>query len=283
MADPKYQNLPYIAVGQADVYETGDLPESDQALYETDEQQSDVETLLVDPKDAFKRFNKATVDATGSNFSEEAVAGRAGYSVHYEIIPPVNKDEETVLQKLQRLKSEIKEIQDAVKTGIIDEGVNPASVLSEVETLKHQVEEFATQPIASAEGNKTSYGQLLSQLRSGPTANKQSPKKEGSRKGEASATPDQISYELHMSGASSQSIKTADLEARISQMESILGSAGEHKMLNESSGANSAMDLLAVISSKLHLLDEDNVDKISARLQILLQTLNKVVDSTSFI
>uniref|UniRef100_A0A3Q2PP43 Uncharacterized protein n=1 Tax=Fundulus heteroclitus TaxID=8078 RepID=A0A3Q2PP43_FUNHE len=35
MADPKYANLPGIAFNEPDVYETGDLPEDDQAQFES--------------------------------------------------------------------------------------------------------------------------------------------------------------------------------------------------------------------------------------------------------
>uniref|UniRef100_A0A673WTM1 Uncharacterized protein n=1 Tax=Salmo trutta TaxID=8032 RepID=A0A673WTM1_SALTR len=35
MADPKYANLPGIASNEPDVYETSDLPEDDQAQFES--------------------------------------------------------------------------------------------------------------------------------------------------------------------------------------------------------------------------------------------------------
>nr|ACI68512.1 Dynactin subunit 2 [Salmo salar] len=37
MADPKYANLPGIASNEPDVYETSDLPEDDQAQFESEE------------------------------------------------------------------------------------------------------------------------------------------------------------------------------------------------------------------------------------------------------
>ena len=273
MADPKYQNLRYIAVGQADVYETGDLPESDQAFYETDEHQGTVETLLVDPKDAIKRFNKATIDSSGSNFSEEAVAGRKGYSVHYEIFPPVHKDEETVLQRVQRLKYELKEVQEAAGK-ICDDEVNPTTILTEVEELQHQLELFSTH--SSAVGNKhdEKYGQLLNQLKAGAPA-RQSPKKSSQPTTSHDTEPNKTVFELHMN-STPHAEKEAHLEARISQLEMLLGSASDQKMLAESVGTNSLMDTLQLLSSKMHLLDEDNVNKVSARLQILLQTMSKV-------
>lgn len=277
MADPKYQSLPYIAVGQADIYETGDLPESDQVHFDTDVNEDTIETLVVDPKDAFRRFNKANIDSAGSNFSEEAVTGRRGYSVHYEILPSAEREEETILQKLQRLKSELKEIQDAVRLGIGKDEASPAAILSDVETLQQQIEAFGTEPIASGEKNDLAYGQLLNQLKTEPSAKKKS----SSKSTKAETGGDQTLYELHMN-STSQNAKEANLEARISQMERIVGFPDEQNVLRESGNARSVMDSLAVLSSKLHLLDEENVDKVSARLQILVQTLAKVYFSFSF-
>lgn len=274
MADPKYQCLPYIALDQPDVYETGDLPESDQVLQENDQHDSIVEQLLVDPKDAFKRFNKATVDNTGSNISEDLVSGRKGYSVHYEIVAPTERSEETVLQKLQRLKSELKEIQDVVKVGFSDE-VNPATILADVELLQRQVESFSSQPVASSEKNELQYGQLLTQLNTEIKSDKTRPVSQDNKLGRA-VESDRILYELHSSANASSNAKEANLEARINQLEQLLGSTKDSLSVGNGAGPSSVMDSLTELSSKLYLLEEDNVDKLSARLQILLQTLTKV-------
>jgi len=167
MADPKYQSLPYVAVDQPDVYESADLPESEQALENTTDVDEVVERFAVDPKDAFNRFNKAAIDSSSSNFSEEAIPGRAGYSVRYEIISSDEKAEESLTQKIQRLKQELKEIEELSKLELSRE-VNPTTIISEVESLKKQIDAFSNSSsayVGSLDSNDVAYGQLLSQLK----------------------------------------------------------------------------------------------------------------------
>lgn len=264
MADPKYQNLPYLAVGEPDVYETGDLPEADQMLVEDPEQDSTVENLAVDPKQAFKRFNKATVDSSGTDFS----GGQRGYSVHYELLP--DGEEESLLQKLQRIKCELKQISDTVKTNFKDADVNPASILSEVESLQKDIDGVSLSSIASHDANNSAYSKLLTELKS--VTPKASPKR--GKAAESSAQG--ATFELNYVPVTAVSSKEANLEARIAQLEAALGQPVDDKLLAESTGGQTIMDSVAILSSKLHLLDEDKVDKLSARLQVLLQSLNKV-------
>lgn len=272
MADPKYQNLPYIAADQPDVYETGDLPESDQSQFDAGDQDSAVETLLVDPKDAFKRFNKATVDSTGSNFSEDIVSGRSGYSVHYEILPHHEQAGESLLQKLQRLKCEVKELEDSARVFSADE-VSPASIMNDVEALKRQLDSFSSLSVASPDDNERAYSQLLGMLTTAPK--KGSPKKGGAAaSGEANTTI----YELNYMPDTAQAAKEASLESRLSRLEDMVGCrSADVSVIGESIGGNSVMESVAHLSSKLGLLEDDKVDKLSARLQILLQTLSKVI------
>ena len=65
MIDPKYAHLPGIDASQPDVFETSDLPESDQpdpaASSSANDQQSvdaadQIETLKVDVKDVYEKF-----------------------------------------------------------------------------------------------------------------------------------------------------------------------------------------------------------------------------------
>ena len=46
MADPKYANLPGIAHDQPDVYETGDLPESEQHYDDEDAEQVSIDLQI---------------------------------------------------------------------------------------------------------------------------------------------------------------------------------------------------------------------------------------------
>ena len=82
MADPKYANLPGIAHDQPDVFETGDLPESDQH-YDDEAEGSSVidhvvETLHVSASDAMGRFAGKNLDAAGVDFSDRIKGGSRG-------------------------------------------------------------------------------------------------------------------------------------------------------------------------------------------------------------
>ena len=57
MADPKYANLPGIAHDQPDVYETGDLPESEQHYDDEDAEQVSI-VLIMTPCNIFKNFSR---------------------------------------------------------------------------------------------------------------------------------------------------------------------------------------------------------------------------------
>ncbi|CDQ91077.1 unnamed protein product [Oncorhynchus mykiss] len=66
MADPKYANLPGIASNEPDVYETSDLPEDDQAQFESEELCSDsVERIVVNPNAAYDKFKDKRVSTKG--------------------------------------------------------------------------------------------------------------------------------------------------------------------------------------------------------------------------
>ena len=272
MADPKYKNLPYIAVGEPDVYETDDLPEADQAVCDEENHSESVEKLLVDPKDAFLKFNKSTIDSSSTDFERVERAGKSGFGVHYELLPSSERQEESVLQKLQRIKCELKEIEDVAKTGFNEESVNPKTILSEVESLQRQIDGLSESATASQDQNLQSYSQLLSQLKAERA--KTSPKKA------TSSTPGQADttmFELCYVPETVQAGQLADIDSRLTQLEHLIGSHNaENRSLNESINGQTLMDSIATLSSKLHLLDEDKVDKLSARLQVLLQSVTKV-------
>ena len=87
MADPKYANLPGIAHDQPDVYETGDLPESEQHYEDDDADQGGgggglggimdnaVETLHISASDAMGRFAGKNLDASAVDFSDRIKGG----------------------------------------------------------------------------------------------------------------------------------------------------------------------------------------------------------------
>ena len=72
MADPKYAGLPGIAIDQPDVFETNDLPESDQNFgVEFDSASDSVETILITANEAFGKFKGKNVECDNIDFSDK--------------------------------------------------------------------------------------------------------------------------------------------------------------------------------------------------------------------
>merc|ERR1712126_110249 len=117
--DPKYAHLPGIDAGQPDVFETSDLPESDQpdpaAPTATsgagDAGDDQVETLKVDVKDIYGKFKDKRVDATNANFSEN-VSGRGGYESAIQLQINLDRSNETLEMRFKRLQLEMHELSE---------------------------------------------------------------------------------------------------------------------------------------------------------------------------
>uniref|UniRef100_A0A3B5MAW6 Dynactin 2 (p50) n=1 Tax=Xiphophorus couchianus TaxID=32473 RepID=A0A3B5MAW6_9TELE len=149
MADPKYANLPGIAFNEPDVYETGDLPEDDQAQFESEELCSDsVERIVVNPNAAYDKFKDKHVSTKGLDFSDRiSRSRRVGYeSGEFEILGEGSGVKETPQQKYQRLVNEIQElvqevdtIQATAKESNAEERLTPVALAQQAAQLKQQL------------------------------------------------------------------------------------------------------------------------------------------------
>lgn len=149
MADPKYANLPGIAFNEPDVYETGDLPEDDQAQFESEELCSDsVERIVVNPNAAYDKFKDKHVTTKGLDFSDRiSKSRRVGYeSGEFEILGEGCGVKETPQQKYQRLVNEIQEltqevdaIQAATNESNAEERLTPVVLAQQAAQLKQQL------------------------------------------------------------------------------------------------------------------------------------------------
>ncbi|XP_043483478.1 dynactin subunit 2 [Leptopilina heterotoma] len=110
MADPKYANLPGIAYDQVDVYETTDLPESEQPSDMSKEESNSVEVLHCSINESFTKFKDKYVLSKDVDFSDRVSQKlRTGYNVGYGDWQ-VLCEKETPWKKLERLQDEIKEL-----------------------------------------------------------------------------------------------------------------------------------------------------------------------------
>lgn len=134
MADPKYANLPGIvsdfkhskdvilhilvfvfkALDEPDVYETNDLPESDQTSDFYEEENETVERIHLSASEAFNKFKGKSLNANKVDFSERISKQlRTGYDARSGDWELAGKGEpETLLQKYQRLQCEINEVME---------------------------------------------------------------------------------------------------------------------------------------------------------------------------
>ncbi|RTG85036.1 dynactin 2 [Schistosoma bovis] len=96
--DPKYADLPWIAHGQPDVYEAGELPEADQMMKETVEDTMsarEIEVVKLSVSEAHRRFAGCKVDSSNVDFSDSISGnGKIGYAIEmdqYDFVADIDR------------------------------------------------------------------------------------------------------------------------------------------------------------------------------------------------
>uniref|UniRef100_A0A8C6P1X8 Dynactin 2 (p50) n=1 Tax=Nothobranchius furzeri TaxID=105023 RepID=A0A8C6P1X8_NOTFU len=298
MADPKYANLPGIAFNEPDVYETGDLPEDDQAQFESEELCSDsVERIVVNPNAAYDKFKDKHVSTKGLDFSDRiSKSRRIGYeSGEFEILGEGCGVKETPQQKYQRLVNEIQElmqdvdtIQATAKESSTEERLTPVVLVQQAAQLKqllvtaHLDSLLGPQAhINLADPDGALARRLLTQLEVAKGSR-------GSSAGDSKATsatkgPDGVVlYELHSRPEQekfNESAKMAVLEKRLAQLEMAVGS-GSDKNRFEAYLCNvclsSFQDTIELLQARVSALDSATLDQVEARLQSVLGKMNEI-------
>uniref|UniRef100_A0A8C7ZWA6 Dynactin 2 (p50) n=1 Tax=Oryzias sinensis TaxID=183150 RepID=A0A8C7ZWA6_9TELE len=253
MADPKYANLPGIAFNEPDVYETGDLPEDDQAQFESEELCSDsVERIVVNPNAAYDKFKDKHVNTKGLDFSDRiSKSRRVGYeSGNFEILGEGCGVKETPQQKYQRLVNEIQEltqevdaIQAAATESSAEERLTPVVLAQQAAQLKQQLVSAHLDTLLGpqahinlADPDGALARRLLTQLEvaKGPHG---STAGDGKAAASAKAPDGVVLYELHSRPEQekfNQSAKMADLEKRLAELEIAVGSGSNKQVPTDS-------------------------------------------------
>ncbi|XP_014661552.1 PREDICTED: dynactin subunit 2-like [Priapulus caudatus] len=304
MADPKYAGLPGIAVGEPDVYETGDLPEDDQhrqAAGAADDSSESVERIDIKAGDAFSKFKGKSVDGAGVDFSETAAAARPnrGYyadKAEYELSGgELRRERETPAQKHQRLQLEMRELADEVRQA--EEAVrgdggdksSPVLVAKQVEYLQRQLADLQLETVLGSQAvvdSSDPQGALQRKLISQIEAFKAATTKTAAA---AAAPPseDHIIYELYYKPEQarfSQAAKVADLEARLERLEASIGGAPDTlSALCQEAEGRSLVEVSRVLAGKLALLEPANLDQVEGRLQAMNQKLKQIADKRSVV
>lgn len=283
------------ASNEPDVYETSDLPEDDQAQFESEELCSDsVERIVVNPNAAYDKFKDKRVSTKGLDFSDRITKNkRVGYeSGEFEILAEGCGLKETPQQKYQRLVNEIQElsqevetIQASTKESSAEERLTPVVLAQQAAQLKQQLVSAHLDSLLGpqahinlADPDGALAKRLLTQLeaakgsRVGGTGESKAPAAKG---------PDGVVlYELHSRPEQekfTESAKMAELEKRLADLETAVGS-GSDKPGPLSTGAQGAnlMDTLELLQARVSALDSATLDQVEARLQSVLGKMNEI-------
>lgn len=296
MIDPKYAHLPGIDRVQPDVFETSDLPESDQPLPppappEDSADAEHVDTIRVDVKDIYSKFKDKRVDGSRVDFSDSvASTGRSGYDNATEFQLSMDGKNETLEMRFKRLQLEMQELsEDVTRASQVasDESksaqISPAALHQHVVQLQSQLHSLQLQKnvggglvnLSDADGNIQK--KLLSQI-------EQMKAVPGKGKDSAAPSSSSPSYELYVKpevAQFSQTSRVADLEQRIAKLEVALGSNPEKLAMLTAEDNDSSGGLLSAVSSlqtKVNLLNPKVVDQVDGRLgavQLRLQQIDE--------
>ncbi|KAM8915823.1 dynactin subunit 2 [Spinachia spinachia] len=296
MADPKYANLPGIAFNEPDVYETGDLPEDDQAQFESEELCSDsVERIVVNPNAAFDKFKDKHVNTKGLDFSDRiSRSRRVGYeSGEFEILGEGSGVKETPQQKYQRLVNEIQEltqevdaIQSATKETNAEERLTPVVLAQHAAQLKQQLVSAHLDSLLGphahinlSDPDGALARRLLTQLECAK-GGRGSAAGDGKLSAPAKGPDGVVLYELHSRPEQEKfndSAKMAELEKRLAELEMAVGS-GSDKQGPLSAGVQGAslMATIELLQARVSALDSATLDQVEARLQSVLGKMNEI-------
>ncbi|KAM9252233.1 dynactin subunit 2 [Cariama cristata] len=294
MADPKYADLPGIARNEPDVYETSDLPEDDQAEFESEELTStSVEHLIINPNAAYEKFRDKRLGTEGVDFSDRISSTRkTGYkSGEYEILGEGLGAKETPQQRYQRLQHEVQElvreveqIQSTVKESAAEEELTPMALVRQVEGLKQQLISSHLEKLlgpAAAIDFADPDGALAKRLLQQLEVAKCGKAAVGKSAAKAPApTADSITFELFWrpeQAQFAQTAKIAELEKRLAQLEVMVRCEpdSQNPLLVGLKGT-SLVETVQVLQAKVNILDVAVLDQVEARLQSVLGKMNEI-------
>ena len=286
MADPKYANLPGIAVDQPDLYETCELPESDQHQDFDIEESDAVETLHISTNEAFGQFKGKHLDTANVDFSDRIrknkQKGYIAWTGDYELAG--KGEEETLDQKYQRLNCEVRQLlddlEDLKNSGATEKVGNQSLVGLAKQTAMLQdqlsgmkLEEYlGSNPVKDLQDpNGSTKKKLLTQIEQLKTGKPEASKQKAN---------DEIMYELLMKPDTSkleEQQRLAVFESRLEALEKTLGPTPEKmSVLSVETNTKNVTSAISVLNSRLGLLEPAHLDHVEGRLAALLQKLNTI-------
>jgi len=300
MADPKYAGLPGIAHDQPDVFETNDLPESDQNFgTEFDGTSDSVETIQITANEAFGKFKGKNVECDNIDFSDRIRRSkRQGYITwtgDYEIDGSASVGKETSLQKYQRLNCEVRELLDEIETTVKQDGQENSKTMAGLARQTAQLQELlmahkledtlGSDLVKRLEDPRSAVKeQLLAQL----DALKNSDSSNHPKTTEGTANVDSSKpamYELLMKPENAkleEQKKIAEIDMRLKSLEALLVPSSEKlSCLATETNQKNVVGSIEVLTSKLSLLEPSHLDHIEGRLASLAQKMNVISEKKS--
>ncbi|OXA58380.1 dynactin subunit 2 [Folsomia candida] len=285
MADPKYVNLPGIAYDQPDIYETTDLPESDQYtdFAEVEEDSREIERVHLNPETASERFRGKYLDGSKVDFADQGFtkSRKKGYDAItcWELAP--TGEQETVFQRFLRLKCEINELISEVQVKGMgadagDPNLSAQEILKQANGMQKQLLELRIDPAKASTGNDDSNA-----LKKKLTVKLGEMSQEKAKADKSAGSKDGLQYELCVPSSSNkpgQFSRITELENRIKMLEGVLGTEQKDKLATVaiSPKNHSVLGCLSVLSTKLSLLEPTHIELIETRLSSVLQKVTKI-------
>ena len=300
MADPKYAGLPGIAHDQPDIFETNDLPESDQNFTSDYDSTSDsVETIQITANEAFGKFKGKNVECDNIDFSDRIRRSkRQGYVTwtgEYEIDGSASLGNETPLQKYQRLNCEVRELLDEIETTVKEDGQENSKTMAGLARQTAQLQELlmahkledslGSDLVKRLEDPRSAVkDQLLAQLDALKNSDSNHQLKDkGPDNFDKGSKP--AMYELLMKPENAkleEQKKIAEIDMRLKNLEALLVPSTEKlSCLATETNQKDVVGSIEVLTSKLSLLEPSHLDHIEGRLASLAQKMNVVSEKKS--
>uniref|UniRef100_A0A7N9B272 Dynactin 2 (p50) n=1 Tax=Mastacembelus armatus TaxID=205130 RepID=A0A7N9B272_9TELE len=275
MADPKYANLPGIAFNEPDVYETGDLPEDDQAQFESEELCSDsVERIVVNPNAAYDKFKDNGVGERGLILLGEGCGVKETPQQKYQ----------RLVNEIQELTQEVDAIQAATKESNAEERLTPVVLAQQAAQLKQQLVSAHLDSLLGpqahinlADPDGALARRLLTQLEVAK-GSRGSAAADSKPTASAKGSDGVVLYELHSRPEQekfNESAKMAELEKRLAELEIAVGS-GSDKQNITSVFVYIYQDTIELLQARVSALDSATLDQVEARLQSILGKMNEI-------
>ncbi|XP_076161871.1 dynactin subunit 2 [Ptiloglossa arizonensis] len=300
MADPKYADLPGIAYDQVDVYETTDLPESEQFQIYSEDETDTIEKLHISATEAFNKFKGKHVLNKGIDFSDcISLKPRTGYKFgDWELAGEGKK--ETPIQKYQRLQCEIKDLYEEIneikeKAEEEKEVESVVDIISQVQDLGKQLDSLQLEECLGndlvatlSDPQGTRLKELISQIEAFKQTSiltSESDSTTQSTKVDKVVEPNVLKYQMMYfpeKARMQEAARIALLEQRLCNLESVIGTTNDKlSKFSQNLKYQGIMEAVQELGAKAALLDTYQLDIIENRLASLIHKMDNVAQKKS--